>query len=172
MFKYNVINDLGVQQGKDPNYVMVTGQTQFLRGTGSQTPAMCVLYVMDANTGNFAAYGLAWNRTMARGPQVQTGTLTLLQPGKARTLEIRELNHDSRRQPNHRVAEIVNILVNGEPRNVAAGTTIAQLLETLRLDPRTLAVELNLDVIPRGRHAECLLHDGDRLEIVTLVGGG
>jgi len=68
--------------------------------------------------------------------------------------------------------EIVKILVNGEPRDVAAGTTIAQLLETLRLDPRTLAVELNLDVIPRGRHAECLLHDGDRLEIVTLVGGG
>jgi len=68
--------------------------------------------------------------------------------------------------------EIVKILVNGEPRDVAAGTTIAQLLETLRLDPRTLAVELNLDVIPRGRHAECGLHDGDRLEIVTLVGGG
>ena len=66
----------------------------------------------------------------------------------------------------------MRILVNGEPRDVAAGTTIAQLLETLRLDPRTLAVELNLDVIPRGRHAECLLHDDDRLEIVTLVGGG
>ena len=66
----------------------------------------------------------------------------------------------------------MKILVNGEPRDVAAGTTIAQLLETLRLDPRTLAVELNLDVIPRGRHAESLLHDGDRLEIVTLVGGG
>jgi len=68
--------------------------------------------------------------------------------------------------------QIVNIVVNGEPRAAAAGTTIAQLLESLRLDPRTLAVELNLDVIPRGRHAECLLHDGDRLEIVTLVGGG
>jgi sulfur carrier protein len=68
--------------------------------------------------------------------------------------------------------EIVKILVNGELRDFASGTTIAQLLETLRLDPRTLAVELNLDVIPRGRHAECLLHDGDRLEIVTLVGGG
>ncbi len=66
----------------------------------------------------------------------------------------------------------MKILVNGEPRDVAPGTTIAQLLETLRLDPRTLAVELNLDVIPRGRHAECVLHDGDRLEIVTLVGGG
>lgn len=90
MFKYNVINDLGVQQGKDPNYVMVTGQTQFLRGTGVTTPAMCVIYVMDANTGNFAAYGLAWNRTMSRGQAVQTGGLTLLQSGKARTLEIRE----------------------------------------------------------------------------------
>ena len=66
----------------------------------------------------------------------------------------------------------MKILVNGEPRDVAAETTIAQLLEKLRLDPRTLAVELNLDVIPRGRHAECVLHDGDRLEIVTLVGGG
>jgi sulfur carrier protein len=68
--------------------------------------------------------------------------------------------------------QIVNILVNGEPREIAIGSTVAQLLESLRLDPRSLAVELNLDVIPRGRHAECLLHDGDRLEIVTLVGGG
>jgi len=66
----------------------------------------------------------------------------------------------------------VKIFVNGEPRDVNAGTTIAQLLESLRLDPRTLAVELNLDVIPRGRHAECVLQEGDRLEIVTLVGGG
>ncbi len=90
MFKSNVIQDLGVQQGKEPNYVIVTGQTQFLRGTGVQTPAMCVVYVMDANTGNFAAYGLAWNRTMARGTQVQTDTLRLLQTGKARTLEIRD----------------------------------------------------------------------------------
>ncbi len=66
----------------------------------------------------------------------------------------------------------MNIFVNGQPRDVATGTTIAQLLESLRLDPRTLAVELNLDVIPRGRHAEWTLQEGDRLEIVTLVGGG
>ena len=66
----------------------------------------------------------------------------------------------------------MKILVNGQPRDVATGTTIAILLETLRLDPRTLAVELNLDVIPRGRHAEWTLQEGDRLEIVTLVGGG
>jgi sulfur carrier protein len=67
---------------------------------------------------------------------------------------------------------VVNVLVNGQPRDVEPGTTLAQLLETLRLDPRALAVELNLDVIPRGRHAQCTLQEGDRLEIVTLVGGG
>lgn len=66
----------------------------------------------------------------------------------------------------------MNILVNGQPRDVADGTTISQLLESLRLDPRALAVELNLDVIPRDRHAQCALQEGDRLEIVTLVGGG
>ena len=66
----------------------------------------------------------------------------------------------------------MNIFVNGESRDVDVGTTLAQLLESLRLDPRALAVELNLDVIPRGRHAQCTLQEGDRLEIVTLVGGG
>jgi sulfur carrier protein len=66
----------------------------------------------------------------------------------------------------------VNIFVNGESRDVEAGTTLAQLLEALKLDPRALAVELNLEVIPRGRHAQCTLQEGDRLEIVTLVGGG
>ena len=66
----------------------------------------------------------------------------------------------------------MNISVNGELREVASGTTLAQLLESLRLDPRTLAVEVNLDVVPRGRHAQCVLNEGDRLEIVTLVGGG
>ena len=66
----------------------------------------------------------------------------------------------------------MNILVNGQVRDVPSGATIAQLLESLRLDPRALAVELNLEVIPRGRHAQCALREGDRLEIVTLVGGG
>lgn len=90
MFKYNVINDLGVQQGKDPNYVMVTGQIQFRRGAQAQMPAMCAVYVADANTGNFAAYSMLWNRTMAAGGAMQQGTLNLLGTGKARTLEIRE----------------------------------------------------------------------------------
>lgn len=90
MYKYNVINDLGVQQGKEPNYVMVTGHIQFRRGAGAQMPAMCAVYVADANTGNFAAYGMLWDRTMAAAGRAQQGTLNLLGTGKARTLEIRE----------------------------------------------------------------------------------
>ena len=46
------------------------------------------------------------------------------------------------------------------------------LLQTLELDPRTLAVERNLELVPRGQHAATPLAAGDRLEVVTLVGGG
>jgi thiamine biosynthesis protein ThiS len=62
--------------------------------------------------------------------------------------------------------------VNGEPRDVVAGTTIARLLSDLEMQPRYLAVERNFELVPRTRHAECVLHEGDTLEIVTLVGGG
>ncbi|HMC12268.1 MAG TPA: sulfur carrier protein ThiS [Pirellulaceae bacterium] len=49
---------------------------------------------------------------------------------------------------------------------------MADLLQQLRIPLRGLAVEVNLQVVPRARHAEHLLADGDRLEIVSLVGGG
>jgi thiamine biosynthesis protein ThiS len=66
----------------------------------------------------------------------------------------------------------LQIVVNGDPREVAAGTSVAQLLELLQLPRRFLAVERNLEIVPREQHAECFLNEGDRLEIVTLVGGG
>jgi len=66
----------------------------------------------------------------------------------------------------------VQIRVNGEPREVAAGTTVARLLVDLEMQPRYLAVERNFELVPRSRHADCILADGDTLEIVTLVGGG
>ena len=66
----------------------------------------------------------------------------------------------------------MQISINGEPRECAAGTTVARLLEQLEMQPRYLAVERNFELVPRTRHAECELHDGDQLEIVTLVGGG
>ena len=66
----------------------------------------------------------------------------------------------------------MTILVNGESRQVADGTTVAQLVADLKLGARPLAVEVNLELVPRSRYAEHQLSEGDRLEIVTLVGGG
>lgn len=66
----------------------------------------------------------------------------------------------------------MHIVLNGEPREIAAGATLTTLLQQLQLDARNVAVEVNLDVVPRQRHPDIVLHDGDRLEIVTLVGGG
>lgn len=67
---------------------------------------------------------------------------------------------------------LVEIIVNGQPHQIEAGTTVAALLERLNLEPRHVAVEVNLDLVPRVRHAETSLDDGDCLEVVTLVGGG
>ncbi len=66
----------------------------------------------------------------------------------------------------------MNITLNGEPKAVENGVTVSALLALLELKPRFLAVERNRELVPRGLHAECVLQDGDDLEIVTLVGGG
>ncbi|WP_437203142.1 sulfur carrier protein ThiS [Planctomicrobium sp. SH664] len=66
----------------------------------------------------------------------------------------------------------MQVQLNGAPRELAEGITIAELLKELELDPRFLAVERNRDLVPRQKHAECVIHPGDELEIVTLVGGG
>ena len=66
----------------------------------------------------------------------------------------------------------MKILVNGNPREVSAGTTIAQLLSELEIPARGVAVEVNLELVPRARHAEHKLQEADELEVVTLVGGG
>lgn len=66
----------------------------------------------------------------------------------------------------------MKITVNGEAREVESGATVASLVETLGLAGRPLAVERNMEIVPRARHAETPLADGDRVEIVTLVGGG
>lgn len=66
----------------------------------------------------------------------------------------------------------MKIVVNGEDREVAVGTTIAQLIEQLDMEVRHVAVEVNLELVPRAQHPSHVLCDGDRLEVVTLVGGG
>jgi sulfur carrier protein len=66
----------------------------------------------------------------------------------------------------------VTLTVNGEAKSVSEGLTLAQLVRELGLEKNPIAVELNRQVVPRDRHPATRLADGDRLEIVTLVGGG
>ncbi|QDU00169.1 sulfur carrier protein ThiS [Gimesia aquarii] len=66
----------------------------------------------------------------------------------------------------------MQIQVNGEAKEVPQNLTVTELLTQLGLQPKYLAVERNLILIPREEHATCTLQEGDRLEIVTLVGGG
>jgi thiamine biosynthesis protein ThiS len=66
----------------------------------------------------------------------------------------------------------VNIVLNGEPREFPAPLTIAELLAALQMPTRGVAVEVNREIVPRHLHEQQRLHEGDRLEIVSLVGGG
>jgi thiamine biosynthesis protein ThiS len=64
------------------------------------------------------------------------------------------------------------VVVNGEDLNVPVGTTVSALLQKLDLPAQRVAVEHNRRVVPRGEHGAVTLNHGDRLEIVTFVGGG
>ena len=66
----------------------------------------------------------------------------------------------------------MNLQVNGETRNVQDGLTLDALVRELELEERPIAVELNREVVPKDRYVATRLADGDRLEIVSLVGGG
>ncbi|HET9451128.1 MAG TPA: sulfur carrier protein ThiS [Aggregicoccus sp.] len=66
----------------------------------------------------------------------------------------------------------MKVWVNGEPREVEDGATLAVLLTALALSGPGVAVEVNAEVVRRARHAEHRLSEGDRVEIVTFVGGG
>ena len=68
--------------------------------------------------------------------------------------------------------DTVSIRVNGQHRRVAAGMTIAELALDLGLEPSRVAVERNVEVVPRSALATIRVEDGDDFEIVTFVGGG
>ncbi len=69
------------------------------------------------------------------------------------------------------VAEM-ELMINGESRRFEIGGSLARLIETLGLDPRKVAIERNLEIVPRSAYAATALCEGDRLEIVHFVGGG
>ncbi|AVX20100.1 MULTISPECIES: sulfur carrier protein ThiS [Carboxydocella] len=67
---------------------------------------------------------------------------------------------------------MVEILLNGQPTSIEAGTTIAALLASKNLNPQLVVVEVNREIIDRNRFAEVALNPGDQVEIVKFLGGG
>ena len=66
----------------------------------------------------------------------------------------------------------MEIVVNGEKRQWDGPVAVGGLLEALGIPPGSVVVEKNLGIVPRERMAEEILHDGDSVEIIRLVGGG
>ncbi|MGE6792352.1 sulfur carrier protein ThiS [Pseudomonas guineae] len=66
----------------------------------------------------------------------------------------------------------MRILLNGEPFELPEGATVDGLIERLDLAGRRVAVELNLDIVPRSQHSATALREGDQVEVVHAIGGG
>ncbi len=66
----------------------------------------------------------------------------------------------------------MRIILNGQTRTFEEQATVADLLGRLELEPVRVAVEINEDLVPRKRFAKTAIREGDRIEIVTFVGGG
>ena len=70
------------------------------------------------------------------------------------------------------MTDTLEVRINGDPRRVAPGSTIAALVADIGLDPARVAVERNLEIVPRSTLASVAVEDGDAYEIVHFVGGG
>ncbi|MDA8429079.1 MAG: sulfur carrier protein ThiS [Geobacteraceae bacterium] len=66
----------------------------------------------------------------------------------------------------------MQIIVNGEPADIREGSTVAELLEHLRIGRDRVAVEVGLEIVPKASYDSHTLSEGDRIEIVHFVGGG
>ena len=69
-------------------------------------------------------------------------------------------------------AGVMRVHINGEERVLEPVANVAELVAALGLETRKVAVERNHEIVPRGLHAATPVHDGDRFEIVTFIGGG
>ena len=67
---------------------------------------------------------------------------------------------------------LLSVTVNGEPRRVTPGASIAAMLRQLGIEPKRVAVERNLAIVPKSTLEEVGVEDGDQYEIVHFVGGG
>jgi len=70
------------------------------------------------------------------------------------------------------VVQDISLTLNGEARSFAGVADVAALVAALGLDPRKVAVERNLEIVPRSAYGRTPIADGDRIEIVSFIGGG
>ena len=66
----------------------------------------------------------------------------------------------------------ISITLNGEDRSIPRPMSVAELLATFKLEAKKIAVERNLEIVPRSAYDTVTVEDGDRLEVVRFVGGG
>ena len=66
----------------------------------------------------------------------------------------------------------MNIILNGEQREIPEASTAAGLVELLELGERRIAMEVNLEIVPRSDYVNYTLQEGDRVEVVHAIGGG
>jgi hypothetical protein len=89
-FRANVLDALPAEKGKKPSYLLVTGQINVTGGYGGQRPAASLCYVVDANTGDVAAFSFPWARAATSAGVPQASPMRLVGKWKARNLELRQ----------------------------------------------------------------------------------
>ena len=89
VFRTNVVADLQLDATKNPRFLMVTGNIETMRRSNRQVGG-CLVYVVEASSGHFAAYAVPWRRDMFLSGRPQAGDLVLLQRGSIRTAVVRE----------------------------------------------------------------------------------
>lgn len=66
----------------------------------------------------------------------------------------------------------MEITVNGEKQTLDSQVTVSELLQKLGIDPATVVIERNLDILSRGEHGKIIVAEGDSIEIIRMVDGG
>ena len=84
LFRQNVVQDLGVEQGKQPKYLLVTGGLEIRQNISNIRPAKSLVYVADSNTGRYVAYMLPWNQQLANAGGAQAAPMVAVGAGSAR----------------------------------------------------------------------------------------
>lgn len=88
LYKRTVAQDLGIEPGKQPKYLMVTGAVDIRQNVSNVKPADSLLYVADANTGRYVAYLLPWNKAAFNQNVAQAGEIIPIGSGTARNIQV------------------------------------------------------------------------------------